>query len=283
MRSQKTGDLELLGKNQIDRLVLSGGTGDDGQFSLADGSTVHTLVIGDRSGALSIDSKVSRLEVTGDNQSIRLNHSVDELVVGGSRCDIQFGPSVTIGSVRFTDTSSQNSISLSHDSESISLDGQDNRIETSAKVGNLDLYGKRNKLTGTGSVDRATFHTKLSSTDLPCAESSYQLDEGIQNAILSLDAPQLLPIGETLRVTASFQNAEERLCNASWVVNGATVKTEEVLVGPSTGSSSYSRTFEYSRDMNTTCKVQFILRYETADETIQTIKKDVSVTLENYS
>lgn len=69
----------------------------------------------------------------------------------------------------------------------------------------MDLYGKRNKLTGTGSVDRATFHTKLSSTDLPCAESSYQLDEGIQNAILSLDAPQLLPIGETLRVTASFQ------------------------------------------------------------------------------
>lgn len=55
------------------------------------------------------------------------------------------------------------------------------------------------------------------------------------------------------------------------------------MVGPSTGSSSYSRTFEYSRDMNTTCKVQFILRYETADETIQTIKKDVSVTLENYS
>lgn len=91
------------------------------------------------------------------------------------------------------------------------------------------------------------------------------------------------PLVKRSRVTASFQNAEERLCNASWVVNGATVKTEEVLVGPSTGSSSYSRTFEYSRDMNTTCKVQFILRYETADETIQTIKKDVSVTLENYS
>lgn len=215
LRSQKTGDVSLLGNNQIGRLVLSGGTGEEGQFSLGGGSSVHTLVIGDRSGPLSIDSEISRLEITGSDQSIRLNHSVDELIVGGSRCDIQFGPSVTIGSIQFTDTSSQNNISLTRNIESISLDGQDNRIETSAKVGSLDLYGKRNKLTGTGSVDRATFHTKLSSTDLPCAESFYQLDEVIQNAVLSLDAPQFLPIGETLHVTAYFQNAEERLCEAS--------------------------------------------------------------------
>lgn len=283
VRSQKNSEITIGNGSQLHVMILSGGTGKSSTLFPSGSASIDTLIVGDHSGALSISGNVSRLEVTGSGQNITVNTNLEELIVSGSGSQIKVTKSGSIKTVKLTKDSSRNTLLLENTVSNLILDGSKNQITTSGLVECLSLYGKENQLAGTGKVQSAQIHTTLSTITLPCDETSDETDHGISELTLTLTAPETLPIGETLTVTATLQNPEEKRCKAKWIVGGTVVKEEFVTVGPQSNIITYSSRFEYKKTMNTNFQVSLQLIYTTKDGMEQTASASAVTTLENYS
>jgi lipoprotein-anchoring transpeptidase ErfK/SrfK len=282
VRSQKTSDISL-DDSQLDTLILSGGNGNSSNIAPSGTSKIQTLVVGDRNGKLTVSGNVSRLEVTGNGQTITVNTALDELVISGVGSQITLTDSGSIRTIQLTDGSSINSIALSKPVSNLVLDGTKNKIISNGLVETLSLSGKENELTGGGSVRIASIYTTRSTVALPCEQTINQTDHGITDVSLRLSAPEVLPIGNTLTITATLQNSEEKRCKAQWIVGGTVVKEDFLTVGPQWGTTTYICNFEYKQNMNTNFQVLFQLLYTTKDGLEQTASATATTTLENYS
>lgn len=283
IRSQKLKQLDIGDGSQLDTLVLYGGDGNSSTISPLGTAKIQTLVVGDRSGKLTVSGNVSRLEVIGDGQLITIDTALDELIISGAGSQITVTDKGSIQKVQLTKDSSSNTLYLDKTISNLQLDGAKNKISTPNVIKSLSLYGKENELTGTGNVQHASIYTAHSNVSLDCEQVEEQIDNGIEDLSLRLAAPETLPIGNTLTVTANFQNPEEKHCKAQWIVRGAVVKEELITVGPQWRSISYSCNFEYKQNMNTNFQVLFQLLYTTPDGDVQTASASASTNLENYS
>lgn len=283
VRSQKTDEISLGNGSQLDVLILSGGTGNSSTISPSGASKIQTLVVADRSGKLNVSGNITRLEVTGNGQMITVNTALDELVVSGMGSQITLTNTGSVRKIRLTEDASKNTLFLSNTVLDLVLDGTKNVISTTGQVEALSLYGKDNSLTGSGNVRNAVVYTTRSTVTLTCEHTTDNLDRGITDVSLHLSAPATLPIGNTLTVTATIQNPEEKRCTAQWIVNGTVVKEELVTAGPTLGTTSYSSNFEYTQNMNTNFQVIFQLLYTTRDGVSQTASSSAATSLENYS
>lgn len=106
-------------------------------------------------------------------------------------------------------------------------------------------------------------------------------DNGIAHATASLTAPNPLPAGKTLDVTAQIKYPEAgKVCTGEWYVDGKLVSTQTITLGKDTPRMTHKYT--YTEDMKTTSKLQFILRYTTEDGRAQQVTATKTITLENY-
>ena len=107
-------------------------------------------------------------------------------------------------------------------------------------------------------------------------------DLGLADAVIRVNAPAVLPAGETLSVTAAVDTIESgKVCTGYWYVDG-----EEIAHGPLTlgaGPASMHYTYEYYDGMPNTSEITFKLTYITQDGRDQEISGSATVHLENYS
>lgn len=283
VRSDQADSLYLCDNSQIDTLLLSGKSETPQTIDPKDSAKIKTLIVGDHSGNLTVDGNISRLEVTGHGQVIKVTTKLQELLISGSNCQLVFAEQASVRRIQFTKDSSENSLTLSEYTGDIVLDGTNNRIESKAEIDSLSLHGKGNELTGSGMLHFATIYSKRSSFTLPCEETLDQSDQGILDATLTLTAPELLPINDSYTATVSLQNPEEKTATLSWMVEGIIVKEETITIGPETSTASYSHSFTYSKDMKTTYPLSVQLSYTTQDGEEQTKTASAVTTLENHS
>jgi lipoprotein-anchoring transpeptidase ErfK/SrfK len=282
VRSQKTDEITVSSGSQVNVLSLSGGTGNSSNINPTGSSHIETIVVGDRSGKLTVSGNVSRLEVVGNGQTVTINTALDELVVSSVGSQISLTSSGSIRSLRLTEDSSSNTIYLDK-TANLLLDGNNNTVSATGSVESLSLYGSKNQLTGTGEVMNASIYTTRSVVSLSCHETIDKTDHGITEVSLLLSAPETLAIGDTLTVTAHLQNAEKKRCKAQWIIGGTVVKEEFINIGPQSSTVTYSSNFNYTETMNTNFQVLFQLLYTTKDGIEQTASTSAATILENYS
>lgn len=294
IRSQSLSELSLTDGTTVGRLVLAGSTDkvvdDDGAERLStiavhpdEESSVGTLVIGAFNGHTDVGGNVGRVEITGNGYHVSIQTDLQDLVISGNRDVVSIDEKNEIKRLALTRASGYNSVTVPIPLAECAVDGERNTVYIDNTVTNLDLYGDNNFVTGKGSAETLTMHTTRSTTDLEFGTEVDKRDYGIENAVVTLSAPSLLPVGETLTVTAYFQNDLERQCEATWLVDGNVAKTESVTVLPTQKSLSFSTSYEYSETMNTASTIEFRLSYTTADNYAQSASDTKTVTLENYS
>ena len=106
-------------------------------------------------------------------------------------------------------------------------------------------------------------------------------DTGIARSSASLNVPETLPAGETLKATANLTYPQAgKACTGVWYVDGKQVSIQTIVLGTDTPSLSYK--YEYSEKMNTTSEILFALSYMTEDGRYQEITTTKTVTLQNY-
>ena len=282
-RSQKSSGIEVKNGSQIQRLILSGGDGSPARIIPDQDARIETLVVGDRSGNLTIGGNVNRLEVTGNGQIITVDTALTELEISGTGCQIIFTKNASVRNIHLSEASSLNHLILTNDVSQLILDGSNNTVSISALVETLSLYGPNNQLTGSGSIGNLILYTSRSTVSIPYETIDDKRDRGIEDSILRISAPEQLPIGETLKVTATVLNPQEKTCKAIWLVDGNVVKEETLTVGPQEKTLVYTRNFAYTADLNPSCSVTFQLVYLTQDGAEQKASANASIRLENYS
>ena len=286
VRSQRTGTVSVSNGTKIDRLVLAGGIGTAVTFAPNANCSIGTLVIGDFDGDLTINGNtIGNIEVIGDllgnDQSINLTGTVQKIDVSGLKNVVSADSGTALKELKFSPSSIGNSVTLNRDVTDITMDGETNTVTANRSVSFLDLYGKWNNVKGSGTIKTVSMYTTQSSVNMHYDREIDNRDYGIERAVVNLSAPVVLPVGETLTVTASFTNEYERLCTAVWYLNGSEVRREPVTVGRGQ-TLSYSTTFEYSEDMATTATVKCEILYTTTDGNSQTASGTALVALENY-
>ena len=287
IRSQRTGTVTISNGTEIDRLVLAGGVGTAVTFAPNANCTIETLVIGDFDGDLTINGNtINNIEITGDLSGdfrrINISGSVEKIAVSGSKNIVSVDSGTALRELKFSPSSIGNSVTVDRNVTDIIIDGETNTVTANKEVDFLDLYGKWNNIVGSGTIKTVSLYTTQSSVNLNYDREIDNRDYGIEKAVVSLSSPVVLPVGDTLTVTASFTNEYERLCTAVWYLNGKEVHREPVTVGKGQ-TLSYSTTFEYSEDMKTTAEIKCEILYTTSDGYSQTASGTALVTLENHS
>ena len=286
IRSQRTGSVTISNGTKIDRLVLSGGIGTAVTFAPNANCSIGTLAIGDFDGDLTINGNtVGTVEIIGDllggGNSVNLTGSVQKIAVSGLKNVVSTHADTTLRELKFSPSSIGNSVTVNRDITDIVMDGETNTVIANGNVSFLDLYGKWNDIKGSGTIKTVSMYTTQSSVNMQFENEIDNRDYGIERAVVSLSAPTVLPVGETLTVTASFTNEYERLCTAVWYLDGNEVQREPVTVGRGQ-TVSYSTTFEYSEDMATTAAIKCEILYTTTDGHSQATSGTALVTLENH-
>ncbi|MGM9521785.1 MAG: L,D-transpeptidase family protein [Oscillospiraceae bacterium] len=281
-RSQAS-SISVLGSSSIDRLVIAGGSSDPLSLSPTGQCSVGTVVIGDNAPeSISIGGNVSRVEITGSGCSVSISTNIQELIISGSGCSVTLAPGFSAGSVRLMQESSGNTVTLRAGISEAVLDGENNALRTEGSIRTLTLDGSGCTVSGSGAAEKLILNSARSSCEIEYRELEDNIDYGIGEAVITLTAPETLPAGQVLNVTAAVENPFSRHCTAVWSVDGVTVKEEAVDVGPEPVSLYLCHKYEYTKDMAGTSSIQLTLKYTFPDGSTGTASGSVTVAIENY-
>lgn len=278
-RSQKT-NLSLGSGTVIDRLVIAGGTGQT--LNLSSGlSTVDTLVLGDGAPQkISVGSGVRRVEVTGDNLDITIHSEIDELVVSGTGCKVVTFASVE--NIRLTEASHSCSTIIYAFTNELSVDGRENTVTLNSTAGKATFSGHSCTLNGYGYASKLTLISSTGTHNIRHTELKDEVDYGLSEATVTLSAPETLPVGEVLTVTAAVTNPAAIDCTAVWTLNGAELHRGTASIAKDGTELTVSHCFEYTEDLAATADVTLTLTYTSANDETTTVSQTVTINVENY-
>jgi len=278
-RSQKT-NLSLSGGSIIDRLVIAGGTGQS--LNISTGlATVDTLVLGDGAPQkLTISGGVRRLEVTGDNLDITIHGEIDELVVSGTGCKVVAFSSVN--SVRLTKESRGCSAIIYAFTDDLTINGRENSVTLNSTASKATLAGHDCSINGYGYASKLTLVSSTGTHNIRHTELKDEVDHGLSEAEVTLTAPETLPVGEKLTVTAAVTNPTPIDCTAVWTLNGAEIYRGTASITKDGTQLTAEHSFQYTEDMAATADVTLTLTYTSANDETTTVTQTVTVNIENY-
>lgn len=289
VRSEGIKEIKLSGGSSVARLVLAGSpseTLDEPIYIAPTGDcSIGTLVIGSYGGDVHVGGSIERLELNGSGCGVTLRRSIDELVISGSgnTLSVRSGNAANIGRLALTSGSFGNEVTLSKSIAGCELDGSDNSLRLSGDIKKLYLRGGGNSVSGSGRVDEYFQCSSRSTMELTYSSMEDLRDYGIEDAAVTLDAPESLPAGGTLTVTAKLENATRRSVTASWIVDGEIKETLPVTLTDRAQELSFTPEYEYSETMPASSKIELLLSYTTEDGARQTLSRSVTVRIENYS
>ena len=288
IRSQLTNAITFSGNTNIDRLVISGGTGKSITISPSSTNKIDTLVIGDYHGNVTIGgNNIQRVEIvpakaTGRPMNVTINGNPKTVVISGDGNTVNISGGTALDSLQLPAAASNNTVTVSRNVDVFAVDGRNNTVTVNSTVTSFDLRGGGNTINGRGKAKTATIHTTRSTMELKSDNEVDNRDYGIEDAGITLSAPSILPVGQTLTVTATLENPLSRNCIAVWYVDGKEIRRENITVGPDAASLSFSCEYEYSETMQTSSNISFTLLYTTADGNAQSVSRIASIILENY-
>ena len=104
-------------------------------------------------------------------------------------------------------------------------------------------------------------------------------DNGLARASVTLSAPELLPAGQQLTVTANVNYLQAgKACTAVWYVDGTQVSSQTVVLGQDVPQLNHKYT--YYNGMSTASTVRLVLSCVTEDGREQEISAETSLTLQ---
>lgn len=210
------------------------------------------------------------------------NTTIKTLIVqGGGTLSLNLTDGSKIESVILT--GNQTKLSLMGQISHVEVQGQSNTLHVSSSLDTLLVRGSCNEIAGSGRVKTATIYTQDNQISLAVEKTEFDGDRGIQNASVSLSAPETLPLETLLTVTATLYNPEAKTCQAVWIVNDCIVKEETLTVTPQGTTSQYLACFPYYEGMNTDFSIRFELRYTTQKGEMQVFSSTAQTKLQNYS
>lgn len=107
-------------------------------------------------------------------------------------------------------------------------------------------------------------------------------DLGLADTVITLNVPDTLPAGETLRVVANLDTPENgKVCHGRWYVDGKEVADGPCTLGKSSPYLQYS--YEYYYGMPKTSTVKLVLSYTTEDGRYQEVSSEAVVKLANFA
>jgi hypothetical protein len=260
VRAESISSLDVTGCS-IDRLVIANNRGD---LSVApdSSSAVSTVAVGNGAGAITLGGALSRVETIGSSRSVTVSSNVDAVYVSGSGNTVTVNAGVTV--------------------KEIHVSGTGNTVILNSSTPSLTVSGNANTVKGSGSADNLTLISLNSDVQIPCTETDDQRDNGISDLTVTLSAPESLAAGTQLKVTAAFSGIEDALsCSGAWYLDGVKQRSENITVSAA-GSSAFTYTFKYTKDMATSCSVRYVVTYTNAIGENQQKSADVTVKLENY-
>lgn len=257
IRSQSLDSIRI-SSSSIDKIVLAG-VGDLTYPSNA----AKNLQIGSGSGKITIRQALDSLEITGDNREISLSTNAKSITVTGCGNTIAVGANSTV--------------------ETISLIGSGNTVTVSGRAKLINALGERSRVDGHGNIDSVYLRAPNCDITDKVKELTDATDYGLIGASLEAIHPELLPAGETLKVTVNLVNAPIGLenCIATWYIDGELIKSETVSTQ---GSDSFSieHDYFYMRDMPLESKLTFSLSYTTDYGYESALSCDILQALQNY-
>jgi len=215
--------------------------------TLKDGVKLSTLVLGPASNpklTLGKDSSIDHLILTGDGRNISIPAGVFHVTL---------------------------------------LRATGNTLTVEGSLDELVLLDGCNTIDGKGTVKSLMNYYASNTITVKTDTIGLVKDAGIENLVVTLQAPQALPVGSLLRVTALLPKRENTLdCAGLWIVDDKVVKQDAITLSPDGGSTEYLASFEYKQTMNTDFNIRFELFYVTRDGIEQKMTAKCYTKLENY-
>lgn len=215
------------------------------------------LRVGAGSGKVKLTGRGSTFSVTGDGREVELSGAPEALYISGKNTHV----------------------TLSAATELAVVGGAGSTLTVNVRVDELEINAENVTVNGIGTVTSAI--VRAPGAVLPeRVSSTEEIDPGLEGASVRLNHPDILPIGETLVVSAEVLGAREGLSGvATWTVDGETVKSEPAILGQ---SMAISRQYTYSRDMVTTSHITFRFDYVTNFGERQSVSAELDQKLQNY-
>lgn len=257
----------LNAKNNTSLSTLAVDPAGTADVKLESGSSVQTLVIAGKGGAVSVNGAAANAEITASNRTINLE---------GMTAD-----SITI-------TGSGNTILLKSDATTVSvIGGMNNRITVSGTVGTMVLAGRNTTVDGSGKI--GTVDTRsIGCTVTASAEHTIDnVDPGLSGVQIHMTVPAKVTAGGSLTTKVSFSGVPEGVtCKAIWYQDGTPIKgcTNENFELTNETTSSHLSTFTFTKNMKTTVTMGFKLMYDNPSTGLtEQVTAEKTVPIENYS
>ena len=222
------------------------------------GTCTGTVIVGEALSEEEEPGRFTALEVTGSLRAVSCRAVPAEVRVIG------FG----------------NEVRLPYGADSAWVGGEGNRLISSGKVGSLEIFGKDTVISGEGPYDNVTL--RAPGAVLPAEQANVEdnIDYGLRDTTVELIHPDVLPVGETLRVEAAVHGAPAITCRATWIAGGV---SESAFVDLGEKQSFVREdVFTYTADMATVKDYTFRLEYTTPYGEAQTVEAKISQQLENH-
>lgn len=262
VRSDRMDSFLFDGTSQIGKLVLA--AKGDALLKYPSYCQLNTLVVGEGSGKVDVQSEIPQVEVTGDNRTLELGGNVERLTVSGSGNTITLAKGCTV--------------------KDIAVTGGNNSFQLNGTADTLLLSGRDNKVSGSGRVADVTLHTQHYQLNVSKGNVTKWTNFGLGEVELKLNAPSALAAGETLRATARLTVPEEdrgKLCTIAWYLNGECMQEQKLLLGQEDPVSAI--TPNYTHDLQQDAELKAVLTFENTDGDRYTKEDSAELYLENFA
>lgn len=236
--------------------------------SVSEDSSIGTLVIAGKGGAVNYSGNAGNIEITASGRTINLYElQADTVTITGSNNTIVTDG--TFGSIAINGGAKNNKLTLNGTTDSLLVAGVGTTVDGEGKATTVDI--------------RAVNCTVSVATD----SMTENIDPGLSSVSLSMGVPNKVKAGGSLVTQVTFQGVtESKLCSAQWYKNGKPIEgytNDNFLLTPD-AVSRITTYFTFTKDMETSVTIGFKLTYENPS-TGETEEKYVekTVPIENYS
>ncbi len=193
-------------------------------------------------------------------------------------------------SLSFTGNGNNLSIEKRQDLKNLEFIGDNNSLVFGGDIENMYLHGNKVMVEGDGDdIDMLTFDgfDITLPEDLDSDKITDETDYGLLDSVILVSIPTYLTVENELEITLTptvFLNKDKVLkdCQIELIIDGQLVDTttEDLVIGDTV---SINHNYEYSKDMNTSSKVELKIKYMPDSKNTSETVFNGTVTLENYS
>ena len=264
IRSDQLDSLTLSGAGSVSALVLANCKGDV-DLTIPGSFWVPTFIVGDGSGSVSVSGPLSSVEITGDGRTVEINNKPETLFISGSN------NTVTLNNMGGT-------------ASQIVLTGDGNTLILNGTAKNLRIEARDNTVTGSGSVTAADLLTRYAEIEVSCDTVNRWDSYDLSGVDVSVQAPDYLPAGKLLEVTAHLSISEGdrgKVCNGAWYLNGEKLLEEPVILG--SGDPTAELEVPYTHGLKQNAQLRYELTNVNNDGETFTTDGSASLYLETFS